>query len=145
MHRGLTAMSKLLSMGTNLFLCILGTMIAGGAAGCTGTASEDEEAASTDAALEERWKVAAPTIIAFEQPLDLTFRPDWSEFEVRDPRDLNGLWKPAATIDRPTFTERPSSGSAIQDQLRNGLGSGPCRPKINPFKKEIGFKCTWRF
>ena len=115
-------------------------------AGCASSA--DDEEASTDgvsAAIEEQWRVATPTILSIERPLDLTLRDeDFSSFEVRDPLRREYTWKPARAESAFVF-DKPSVGSKIQDQLKNGFGSGPCRPRINFGRKEIGFRCTWKF
>jgi len=114
--------------------------------GCSAEPMEDE-ASTSEAALEEQWSLSTPTVFAIEKPMDLTFTgpEDWSDLEVQDPLDPNHAWRPAGTVARPDVTDRPRLGSSIRDQLGHGLGSGPCRPRLNPFKREIGFMCKWTF
>ena len=121
--------------------------VIGLAVGCAQPVDDEAAATSSSAALEERWSLATPTIFEIEGPLDLTFnRPeDWSDLEVIDPLDPHSTWKRASTVAAPTVRERSGVGSTIKDQLGNGFGSGACRPRLNPFKKEIGFKCKWTF
>ena len=120
-------------------------VVLGLTAGCSQPV--DEESATSDAALEQQWSLSTPTIFEIEAPIDMTFtRPeDWSDLEVQDPLDPNHAWRPATTVVRPAITERQGVGSSIRDQLGNGFGSGTCRPRLNPFRREIGFKCKWTF
>lgn len=116
--------------------------------GCAARSDAGEEESETStAALEEAWSLSNPTVYEVERPLDLSFTmpDDWSSLEVADPLDPSGRWRPANAITAPRVIDRPSGGSGIKDKLDHGFGSGPCRLKLNPFKKEIGFRCKWTF
>lgn len=125
---------------------LLGMLMAATVAvGCAAPSADEEESVAGDqAALEQAWSLSTPTVFAIEGPIDTSF-DDWSDLEVQDPLDPNHGWRPASTVSRPAVTETPSGGSSVVRQLQHGLGSGPCRPRLNPFKREIGFMCKWTF
>ena len=125
-----------------LLLPALVTMIAALAAGCSQPTVDEEGVTSDEAALEQQWSLSTPTVFAIEKPIDMSF-DDWSNLEVEDP--LDHAWRPARTSVQPAVTDRPSSGSSVIRELQHGFGSGPCRPRLNPFKREIGFMCKWTF
>ncbi len=106
--------------------------------------SDPEAAASSASALEERWSGSTPMIFAIERPFDMSF-DDWSDLEVNDPLHPEGAWRPARTVERPEVSARPSEGSSLVRELQHGFGSGPCRPRINPFERSVGFMCKWTF
>jgi len=115
--------------------------------GCAAQPDSEEADTATagQSALEESWSSATPTVFAIEQPLD--FNVDWSEgLEVQDPLDPDHEWRAARTVTRPEVSERPANqGSGVIRQLQHGFGSGPCRPRANPFRREIGIMCKWTF
>ncbi len=129
-----------------LFLGCFLTSIAVLAAGCAAPA-EDEDASSTDDALNEAPSQPAPDGVApivFElQPpsprLNLNLDRDWSraEVDVLDRVDYTPRWIQAEKENRPSFV------SEIRDKVDNGVGSGNCRLKVG-LKKAI-VRCSWRF
>jgi len=126
-------------------LSILVVSLVGGAGlvGCAAPSESEDASTSSQSALEESWNGATPTVFAIEKPLDLTL--DWSALEVQDPLDPDHAWRPANTVIRPTVSDRPDEGSSVVRELRHGFGSGPCRPRANPFRREIGIMCKWTF
>lgn len=112
-------------------------------AGCASSAEDPEDGAAE--AAEAVSGTSGPTVVEIEKPLDLdlghtTFNleEDWSRGRVEVLQSFgpdDSRWVPANKTRAPNIT------STIKD----GFGSGPCRLKVNPFKKEVGFRCRWQF
>ena len=109
---------------------------------------EDEELSTESAPLEEARLSSStsgrPTVFAIEGPIhpDFNFDYDWSQSEVDVLDDGLGSrdgWSPANKVDQPAFA------SGIRDKVEGGIGSGPCRLRVQPFKREIGIRCKWTF
>lgn len=131
---------------------LVSTLVMIGAAGCTQAEVDDESSSTADALTQDEQQAAAaaaqtgrPVVFELEEPaprLNLTLPRDWSsaDVEVQEYIDGTPAWLRAGTSRRPNIVE------TLRDRVGNGIGSGPCRFKVDlPDLDEVTVRCRWRF